>query len=262
MSYSGDAAEQVVRMSLEGTEVAVKLAGSGAKQIALLLYAVLKDQKKTKGKTRLTNMLRSGKELKVFAVEDKDLAKFCHAAKQYGVLYCVLKDRDAHDGITDVMVRAEDSSKINRIFDRFELTTTDMASVRSEIERAKAKRSEEKQEPERSAPERSKEDIFLDALMANPSREEMQTANPTEARTTKSSQSVPSSKGSKQDRTTQGQGRSQDRKDEETRTRPSVRQELKDIRAELEQRAKGRSQPQKPLEHQVPKKKPKFWKVR
>ena len=64
MSYSGDAAEQVVRMSLEGVEVAAKITGAGAKEIALLLYAVLKDQKKTKGKTRLTNMLRSGKELK------------------------------------------------------------------------------------------------------------------------------------------------------------------------------------------------------
>ena len=40
-SYSGDAAEQVVRMSLEGAEVAVKLAGTGAKQLAILLYAML-----------------------------------------------------------------------------------------------------------------------------------------------------------------------------------------------------------------------------
>ena len=39
MSYSGDAAEQVVRMSLETGEVAVRLAGSGAKQLAILLYA-------------------------------------------------------------------------------------------------------------------------------------------------------------------------------------------------------------------------------
>ncbi len=50
MSYSGDAAEQVVRMSPEGTEVAVKLAGEGAKQLAVLLYALLREQKKTKGK--------------------------------------------------------------------------------------------------------------------------------------------------------------------------------------------------------------------
>ena len=76
MSYSGDAAEQVVRLSLETGEVAVKLAGSGAKELAMLLYAILREQKKTKGKTRLANMLRSGKELKVFAVKDTDLKLF------------------------------------------------------------------------------------------------------------------------------------------------------------------------------------------
>ena len=194
MSYSGDAAEQVVRMSLEGAEVAAKITGQGAKQVAILLYAVLKDQKKTKGKARLTSMLRTGKELKVFAVEDKDLVKFSRAAKQYGVLYCVLKDRDAKDGLTDVMVRAEDASKVNRIFERFKLATVDMASVRSEIERAKASRAEEKEVPERYGPERSKEDIFLDAIMANPSKEEQQ--NPMEARTTRSPQSGSFSKPS------------------------------------------------------------------
>ena len=44
MSYSGDAAEQVMRMSLETGEVAVRLAGSGAKQVAVMLYAILRDQ--------------------------------------------------------------------------------------------------------------------------------------------------------------------------------------------------------------------------
>ena len=130
-SYSGEAAEQVVRMSLEGAEVAVRLAGTGAKHLAILLYSVLKDQKKTRGKIRLTNMLRSGKELKVFAVMDSDLQKFCEEAKKYGVLYTVLKDRDSTDGLTDVMVRAEDASKINRIFERFHLTTVDMGADRT-----------------------------------------------------------------------------------------------------------------------------------
>ena len=117
MSYSGDAAEQVVRMSLETGEVAVRLAGSGAKQLAILIYAILREQKKTAGKARLTNMLRSGKELKVFAIKDSDLQLFCREAKKYGVLYCVLKDRDATDGLTDIMARAEDASKINRIIE-------------------------------------------------------------------------------------------------------------------------------------------------
>ena len=133
MSYQGDAAEQVVRLSLETGEIAVRLAGSGAKQVAILLYAILKDQQKTKGKIRLSNLLRSGKELKVFAVKDGDLKKFCQEAKKYGVLYCVLKDKDATDGITDIMVRAEDASKINRIFERFQLATVDMAQLKQEV---------------------------------------------------------------------------------------------------------------------------------
>lgn len=126
MSYSGEAADQVVRLSLNGVEVAAKLSGSTAKQLAIMIYAILKDQKKTKGKIRLTNMLRSGKELKVFAVKDGDLQKFCEEAKKYGVLYCVLKDKNATDGITDIMVRAEDAAKVNRIFTRFGLATVDL----------------------------------------------------------------------------------------------------------------------------------------
>lgn len=77
-------------MSLEGTEVAVKIAGEGAKQAAILIYAILRQQQKTQGKTRLVNMLKSGRELKVFAVRDDELKTFCRAAKNYGVLYCVL----------------------------------------------------------------------------------------------------------------------------------------------------------------------------
>lgn len=101
MNYSGEAAEQVVRMSLNGVEVAAKISGKAAERLAVLLYAVLRDQKKTRGKIRLTNMLKSGKELKVFAIKDNELEKFCDEAKKYGVLYCVLKDTNADDGLTD-----------------------------------------------------------------------------------------------------------------------------------------------------------------
>lgn len=50
MNHAGDAAEQVVRMSLEGAEVALKITGVAAKNLAAALYTILKDQKKTKGK--------------------------------------------------------------------------------------------------------------------------------------------------------------------------------------------------------------------
>ncbi len=281
MSYSGDAAEQVVRLSLETGEVAVKLAGEGAKQLAILLYAILREQKKTKGKTRLTNMLRSGKELKVFAVKDSDLQLFCREAKKYGVLYCVLKDRDATDGLTDIMVRAEDASKINRIFERFNLAAVDMAEVRQEIERSRQEQSdapetpaaaepmsdqevddlldamfssapepgEELPAPERTAPEQDK-DEFLEAVLGGPpTKEKGQTENPTEARNEKSRQSGPTSKP--KEPTAPGTS------DPQERSRPSVRQALNDIKAEQKEKAakgKEQSKPTKGPKHKAPRK--------
>ncbi len=291
MSYSGDAAEQVVRLSLETGEVAVKLAGEGAKQLAILLYAILREQKKTKGKTRLTNMLRSGKELKVFAVKDSDLQLFCREAKKYGVLYCVLKDRDATDGLTDIMVRAEDASKINRIFERFNLATVDMAEVRREIEQSREAQQNDAPEapaaaepmteqevddlldamfspppeqegelpvPERTAPEQDNDDFLESVLGVSPTREEGQTENPTEGRIEKSRQSEPTSKP--KERTAPGTSEPQER------SRRSVRQELNDIKAEQrEKAAKGREQskPTKGPKHKAPRKyKPKRLKER
>lgn len=134
--------------------------------MAVLLYAVLKDQKKTRGKTRLNSMLRSGKELKVFAIGDRDLEKFCREAKKYGILYCVLKDKTANDGHTDVFVRAEDASKINRIFERFGIATADIGSARTEIVKAQEEqKNADIPVPDRSTTEKDKEEAFLDALL-------------------------------------------------------------------------------------------------
>ncbi len=283
MSYSGDAAEQVVRLSLETGEVAVKLAGEGAKQLAILLYAILREQKKTKGKTRLTNMLRSGKELKVFAVKDSDLQLFCREAKKYGVLYCVLKDRDATDGITDIMVRAEDASKINRIFERFDLATVDMAEIRSEIERSRAEQATDQPEtpaaaepmteqeteefldalfspvpeqegelpaPERAAPEQEM-DEFLEALLGpDPAKEEGQNQNPTEGRVAKSRQSEPTSRPK--------EPAGEDISDPQERSRPSVRKEIEGIKAERREKAassREQAKTAKGPKHLAPRKK-------
>ena len=62
MNAGGDAAEQVVRMSLEGVEVAARISGEGAKQLAVLIAAVLREEQKTHGKARLSNMIKSGHE--------------------------------------------------------------------------------------------------------------------------------------------------------------------------------------------------------
>ena len=241
MNTTGDAAEQIVRMSLNGVEVAARITGTGAKELAIMISAIMRGHKKTRGKARLTSMLRSEKPLKVFAVKDEELEVFCREAKKYGVLYCVLKDKNATDGLTDIMVKAEDASKINRIFERFNLATVDVGQVKREIELQKQqKQTQNIPSPEKVSLEQ-KEDAFLDRLMAKPPNAEKQhTETPTEGRVAKSRQSAPTSA------INEGIARG------DAPYRPSVRQELKKIREEQAQTAKkpSKNRNSRTAEHQ------------
>ena len=194
MNNGGDAAEQVVRLSLEGFEVAAKLSGSAAKNIALLLVSVLKQEHKTKGKARLTNMIKSGKELKVFSLPQKDLKKFTEQAKRYGVLYCVLRDKNTkgENVPVDIIARAEDASKIQRIVERFELGKVDKATIVGEAEKAvknreATKSDKAKESTEKEKPTKSKNEIIMEEAVRSPMQKEKNAhANPTVAKTDKS----------------------------------------------------------------------------
>ena len=234
MNTGGEAAEQIVRMSLEGFEVAARITGAGAKNIAILLYSILKEEQKTKGKARLTNMLRSGKELKVFTVKSGDLKKFTQEAKKYGVLYCVLADRKNKDpnAEVDVIARAEDASKISRIVERFSLASVDTASIVTEAEKSKGEKGKARDtktadakdgqpEPDVGVEEKAEKDRLMDALMGKPVQKEENAPNPSVAKTEKSPLSEPTSK--------------QQRKPAEGATmakaeKPSVREELRKIK--------------------------------
>ena len=239
MNTGGEAAEQIVRMSLEGFEVAARITGAGAKNIAILLYSILKEEKKTKGKARLSSMLRSGKELKVFTVKNGDLKKFTQEAKKYGVLYCVLADRKNKDPNTevDVIARAEDASKISRIVERFNLASVDTASIVTEVEKSRdAKAADGKEvtdgqpEPDIGVQEKAEKDKLLDALMGKPIQKEENAPNPSVAKTEKSPLSEPTSK--------------QQRKPAEGATmakteKPSVREELRKIKESRKEQEAG-----------------------
>ena len=92
MQVGGEAADQVVKMRLEGAEFAIRVAGEGATRIMAILVSVLREENKTRGKARLDSMLRSGKELKVFTVKNSDLKKFTQEAKKYGVEFISYAD--------------------------------------------------------------------------------------------------------------------------------------------------------------------------
>ena len=234
MNNTGDAAEQIVRLSLEGTEVALRLTGSAAKNVAAALYAMAKNRDKTKvrGRQRLTAMLKSGKELKVFTIGEEHLKQFALEAKRYGVVYCALRGKEkSSDGMVDVMVRAEDASKINRIVERFKLSTVDAASIKHDIERSRAEKESAPTPPEHTAPQKDADDLLLDELLGAPIQKEQQApANPTAAKTEKSPPSEPIS--GTQKKTAEGTSKS----------RPSVREELREIKAARQEQAEAPKQ--------------------
>lgn len=216
MNTSGDAAESIIRMSLQGIEVAARISGSGAKNVAVLLCAILKEQEKVKGKTKLVNMLKSGKELKVFSVKYDDLKKFTEEAKRYGVLFSALIDKKQKnvDGMVDIMVKAEDAGKINRIVERFNLATIDTASIKSDIQKSKESK-------DKGIEIKSVEEKLVDDILSKPvSKEENEISNPQVAKTEKSPLSEPSLENK--------------RKLEEGAKleKPSVRERIKEIKKE------------------------------
>lgn len=250
MNTSGDAAESVVRMSLQGLDVAVRLTGTGAKNIAAIMIAILKEQKQTKGKTRLTNMLKSGKELKVFTVKEEDLRKFTEESKRYGVLFCVLKGKEKSiDGMVDIMVRAEDASKINRIVERFNISSYDSASIKSEIQKTKDSK-------DKGVVIKSVEERLVDDILSKPiNKGENEISNPQVAKTEKSPLSEPTSNN-------------KNKSDKGTKLdKPSVREEIKSIKEQMKESSLEKSEQEKQksnnkTKHKQPKSKKKKFKER
>ena len=163
---SSDAAEQVVKIYLEGVEVALKISGEATKNIVAAIYAIAKDKNRTKGKVRLTNMLKSGKDLKIFSIKKYELEKFSKEAKRYGVLYCALLDKKNKDtdDVVDIMVRSEDAPKVNRIVERFKFASLDIANLSSSIG-SKEEHFKENNEP------KSEEDLLVEELLNKQDKE-------------------------------------------------------------------------------------------
>lgn len=134
MNLGSDPADQVVRYTLEGSEFALRMTGTAAKNFAVFVAAVLRDQKKTRGKTNLTRLLRAGKPLKFFSVPAERMREFTQEAKRHGLLFVPMRDR-TNPGSIEIAIWAEDSAKVERIIDRMQLDVveTGEAEIMSDV---------------------------------------------------------------------------------------------------------------------------------
>lgn len=129
-------AEVVTRLVLDGSVFMVKIAAqtaAGAAKLLTFLAAAAKSDK-VSGQVKLATLLRSGKELQVFTFSEEQLAKFEKEAKRYGIVYSVVErsDKDKEAGTFDVLCKAEDAVRLNRIFENMEIATVDKSVMTAE----------------------------------------------------------------------------------------------------------------------------------
>ena len=236
MNLGSDPADQIVRYTLEGTEVALKLSGLAAKNFALFVYAVLKDQKKTRGKTRLVRMLKEQRPFKFFQIPQEALREFAKEARTHGLLYVPIRNK-RDDGQIELVVFADDAAKVQRVLDNLNLdfvkaqageATVEQATpqpIQTERVQTKAGPVEFQTADEFNVPEQGASPNFT------PGRE-----SPGEPPTEKSLSGT-SSPGRKPSPSS-------------GETRPSVRKELRDIRKELREKPAAKA----PVPHRAKEK--------
>ena len=150
----GEAADQMVRMMLSGTEVMVRLAGSALKNMLALTMALASNRKVLSGTVNMGKMLRETRDLRRFPMTPEQYKQFQKLAKKHKLLFSVIKDKDDKGKVLDVILPVTELERANAIFERI------LYTLPPEPERRPAKPLQrgyevfhERQAPERDAPE-------------------------------------------------------------------------------------------------------------
>ena len=118
MSTGGEAADQMVRMMLSGSEAAIRLSGSALKNTLALTVALAKQNKRLSGKVNMTRMLRETRDLRLFPMTPEQYQAFRRHARKQRLLFSAISDRDGKGRLIDVVMPVTELDRANLIFER------------------------------------------------------------------------------------------------------------------------------------------------
>ena len=253
MNLGSDPADQVVRYTLEGSEFTLRMTGTAAKNFVVFVAAVLRDQKRTRGKTNLTRLLRAGKPLKFFSVPEERMREFTQEAKRHGLLFVPMRDRNDPNHI-EIAIWADDAAKVERIIERMQLDVveTGEAEIMSEVTPEQNMPRQKEAEPDNPATQTadSPSPFELDAAdydlgFTQPAPSPAESGSPPPSRSTRRTDppsAPPSTSRSRSPNISPASRTGQARNE-----RPSVRDELRSIKVMLRQRESVTLQPKTPI---------------
>ena len=148
----GEAADQLVRMMLSGSEVAVRLGGSALKNMLALTMALARNNKTISGKVNLGRMLRETRDLRQFPMTPEQYHEFAMLAKKQKILFSAIRDKDDTGKLIDVILPVTELDRANRIFERILYSSPERQAAQPE------KAAPQRQKRERSAPVKAQKD--------------------------------------------------------------------------------------------------------
>ena len=151
MDVSAEAADVVVRESLQATEAAAKLTLEGVKNVAALLLAIAKQDMKVVGQTTAKRLARDPAPAVVIPIKAEDKAKFQKLAKEFGVLYFFAQKKGNDSGILNVVSNENYAALLNAIMQQLGYPIPQKEQEEDTQKKAKSRAPQKKSSPERGS---------------------------------------------------------------------------------------------------------------
>ena len=151
MDVSAEAADVVVRESLQATEAAAKLTLEGVKNVAALLLAIAKQDMKVVGQTTATRLARDPAPAVVIPIKAEDKAKFQKLAKEFGVLYFFAQKKGNDNGMLNVVSNENYAALLNAIMQQLGYPIPQKEQEEDTQKKAKSRAPQKKSSPERGS---------------------------------------------------------------------------------------------------------------
>ena len=149
MDVSAEAADVVVREGLQAADIAARLAGDGMKNLAAFLIALEKQDFKLIGETTAKRLAKENAPAVVLEIKPDDADRFKKLAKDFGVLYFMVRDKNNPGGKVNVVSNQNYAAQLNTVMEQMGYPIPQKAKEEEAPKKAKSRAPQEKSSPER-----------------------------------------------------------------------------------------------------------------
>jgi hypothetical protein len=113
-------AAQIIRVALEGIQVAMKIGGGGLGLLksSVTFLAGMLEHEKLSGKTKMKELLKRGGDLQVLRFKSEDMKKVAKLAKKYGILFSAVPKAGRETGMSEIVFHSEAVPRANMLLQK------------------------------------------------------------------------------------------------------------------------------------------------